>query len=391
MSPIVSPRDSASFHDWAVTTIEQHNATGNSAMVLIEEGQILSEFYHGPSDSINSDTVFSTASMSKWIAANGVMQIAMEGKLDLDAPVSDYLTRWKLATNEFDPADVTVRRLLSHTAGFADDLGFGEYELNETVPTLEEELSNPRSSSGKTVRIEVSELPGKNWRYSGGGYLLLELLVEEVTGLQFEDYMQEAIFKPLDMQRSTYASLNSIANSAGSLTRHGNHADIYQYASSAATAFATSAADLSKFVLAQIPNSGATGALPLEVIASMREPHARSFGADIWGLGTMLYAPTSNGDFVFGHDGGNDPAINSTARINPDTGDALIILETGHPSLATTIGSQWVLWQTGVPDFLDIDTVLASMIWPALSGSLLLALLMIGTLIVSRKKEDYFA
>ncbi len=388
MSPVVSPDDSAAFFDWASLTLEQENAAGNSALVLIEGGEIVSEYYRGAETTIDADTVFSTASMSKWIAAHGIMQAELEGKLDLDAPVSNYLSRWQLPTNEFDPSEVTIRRLLSHTAGLADGLGFGDYELDETLPTLEEELSNPRASSGEPVRIEVSEAPGSTWRYSGGSYLLLELVIEEVTGLRFEDYMQQSFFTPMDMQRTTYASLNMFDNNAGSIAPDGSEADIYQYASSAATAFATSAADLSKFVLAQIPQSRAKGVLPQETITSMREPLGSSLGADIWGLGTMLYAPTSKGDMVFGHDGGNSPAINSTARINPDTGDALIVLETGHPSLATRIGSQWVLWQTGIPDFLDVDSVLASMVWPAAIGSIILLLLLLGLWIKNSRAEN---
>jgi len=352
--------------------------------VLIEDGEIAGEFYRGATTQVDADTVFSTASMSKWIAANGIMQAALEGKLNLDAPVANYLSRWELPTNGFDASEVTIRRLLSHTAGFTDGLGFGDYRLNEPLPTLEQELANPRASSGEPVQIQVSETPGSNWRYSGGSYLLLELVIEEVSGLSFEEYIQQTFFDPLNMQRTTYASLGTIDNNAGSITRSGEPADIYHYASSAATALATSAADLSRFVLAQIPQSGANRVLPLQTIAIMREPHGRSFGADIWGLGTMLYAPTPAGDSVFGHDGGNEPAINSTARINPDTGDALIILETGHPSLATTIGSQWVLWQTGSPDFLDVDSVLASMVRPAAAGSLLILLLFAGAWIVRR-------
>ena len=96
-------------------------------------------------------------------------------------------------------------------------------------------------------------------------------------------------------------------------------------------------------------------------------------GADIWGLGTILYAPTPGGDLVFGHDGSNDPAINTAARINPETGDALIVLVTGHPGIASNIGSEWVLWQTGYPDVLAFDAVLASMVAPALWGLLAIA------------------
>jgi CubicO group peptidase (beta-lactamase class C family) len=326
--------------------------------------------------------------MSKWIAAHGAMQAVLEGRLDLDAPVADYLSRWELPVNGFDPAGVTVRRLLSHTAGFADGLGFGDYRLDEALPTLEEELSMPRASSGDPVRIEVSITPGSEWRYSGGGYLLLELVIEEVTGMRFEQYMQQRFFDPLNMQRSTYASLDTMTNNAGSLTRSGEPAEITHYASSAATAFATSASDLSRFVLAQIPQSNASRVLALDTVALMREPHGRSFGADIWGLGTMLYAPTPNGDVVFGHDGGNEPAINSAARINPDTGDALIVLETGHPSLATTVGSQWVLWQTGTPDFLDIDAVIASMVWPAIIGALIILFLLLTYWRLAARKRN---
>lgn len=388
MSPVVSPNDPAAFLSWATTTLERENAAGNSALVLIEDGRIFSEFYRGAKAPVDADTVFSTASMSKWIAAHGAMQAVLEGKLDLDAPVANYLSRWELPANGFDPADVTVRRLLSHTAGFADGLGFGDYRLDETLPTLEEELSMPRASSGDPVRIEVSITPGSEWRYSGGGYLLLELVIEEVTGMRFEQYMQQRFFDPLNMQRSTYASLDTITNNAGSLTRSGEPAEITHYASSAATAFATSASDLSRFVLAQIPQSNARRVLALDTVALMREPHGRRFGADIWGLGTMLYAPTPNGDVVFGHDGGNEPAINSAARINPDTGDALIVLETGHPSLATTVGSQWVLWQTGTPDFLDIDAVITSMVWPAIIGALIILFLLLTYWRLAARKRN---
>jgi CubicO group peptidase (beta-lactamase class C family) len=388
MFPVVSPNDPAAFFSWATTTLERENAAGNSALVLIEDGRIFSEFYRGAKAPIDTDTVFSTASMSKWIAAHGAMQAVLEGRLDLDAPVADYLSRWELPVNGFDPAGVTVRRLLSHTAGFADGLGFGDYRLDEALPTLEEELSMPRASSGDPVRIEVSITPGSEWRYSGGGYLLLELVIEEVTGMRFEQYMQQRFFDPLNMQRSTYASLDTMTNNAGSLTRSGEPAEITHYASSAATAFATSASDLSRFVLAQIPQSNASRVLALDTVALMREPHGRSFGADIWGLGTMLYAPTPNGDVVFGHDGGNEPAINSAARINPDTGDALIVLETGHPSLATTVGSQWVLWQTGTPDFLDIDAVIASMVWPAIIGALIILFLLLTYWRLAARKRN---
>ena len=71
---------------------------------------------------------------------------------------------------------------------------------------------------------------------------------------------------------------------------------------------------------------------------------------------------------MFGHDGANDPAINTSVRINPDTRDGFISLITGHPSLASKLGSHWVLWQTGYPDFLSTDVALRSAVRPSLLG-----------------------
>ena len=112
--------------------------------------------------------------------------------------------------------------------------------------------------------------------------------------------------------------------------------------------------------------------LPIPTIAAMREPHGFVMGAGIWGLGTMLYAPSGSGESVFGHDGANDPAINTTVRLNPDTSSGIVVLISGHPSLATNIGSEWVLWQTGYADFLQTERALKSAVLPFLIGGLLL-------------------
>jgi len=302
------------------------------------------------------------------------MKLVEDNRISLDDPVERHLRRWQLPASQFDNSQVTIRRLLSHTAGLNDGLGFADYEPGAQLPSLEESLTSPRASSGDEVSFAVKNLPGDQFTYSGGSYLILELLVEEVTGMTFAAYMQATFFAPLDMNRSGYSFIGEIENNAGSYDRDGEPAVLYKYASNAATAFSTSTADLSKFVMAQLPENQSNAILSQSTITNMRQPHGKTFGADIWGLGTILYAPTDSGDFLFGHDGGNDPAINSTARINPDNGDAIIVLETGHLSLATNIGSQWVLWQTGIPDVLDSDSVIKSMLL-SLSIGLLLTLL----------------
>jgi len=326
----------------------------NTALILIEGGAIDAEHYSSSADTIDRNTVFATSSLSKWITAHAVMKLVEDGKLDLDRPVESYLTRWRFPTGSFSSSGVTARRLLSHTSGLTDGLGFGDYRTDETLPTLEEVLAAPRTSNGRvTAPIAVGMEPGTEFRYSGGGYLVLELLVEELSGEPFEVFVKREILQPLGMDRSGYADLSATTNSAKSYDAEGKPAPVYRYASRAATGFTTSAGDMVELVLAQL-RPDADGPLTAKTLESMRTPEAQSMGVDLWGLGTVLYAPTGAGGVVFGHDGVNEPAISATVRINPETKDAIIVLATGSRALASQLGSEWVFWQTGLPDVLTI-------------------------------------
>lgn len=350
----IAPRDDARAFIAAATRLVDAENQGNTALVLIESGKVAGEHYSTRADSVDGNTVFATASMSKWIAAHAVMTLVEQGKLDLDRPVDGYLTRWHLPAGAFSNDGVTARRLLSHTAGLTDGLGFGDYRLDETLPTLEQSLSAPRrSAAGATSPVAVGMEPGSAFRYSGGGFLLLELLVEEISGETFESFVTREVLQPLGMSRSGYAHLSVVPNSAKSYTSDGRAAPLYQYASRAATGFNTSASDLSRLVLAElVAEQGSPWTK--QTLASMRRAEARTMGVGLWGLGTVLYAPTPSGDVVFGHDGVNEPAISATVRINPETRDAIIVLATGSKSVASHVGAAWVLWQTGVPDVLTL-------------------------------------
>lgn len=381
--PLAAKGDPRAFMHAAIESIEQGGRC-NTALVLIENGAISAEYYSSALDSVNPETVFATASMSKWITAWGVLQLVEDGKLDLDKPVEDYLNRWHLPSTKFDNSQVTARRLLSHTAGLTDGLGFADLDIHEPVPSLEQSLRSSRSSAGKLVSIELGMEPGRRWKYSGGGYLILELLVEEISGESFETYIDRTILQRLGMTRSGYNDLLGMSNSAKSYDQEGRPANVYRYASKAATSFHTSASDLTKFVLAQSPMM-TEKPLSQVTIDEMRQPNANSMGIPIWGLGTMLYAPTSSGDFVFGHDGANEPAIGSTARFNPNTNDAIIVLVTGNRTLASKLGADWVFWQTGVPDFLSIPGEIKRVIPVLIAGTIFILLV---TVLGARRKRS---
>jgi CubicO group peptidase (beta-lactamase class C family) len=382
MSPVVERGDQAAFISYATDRIDAETR-GNTAFVLLRGGVPYATHFSDTNEQVNDDTVFSLASLSKWFAAYAILQLAQNGELDLDTPVQDQLSRWQLPESDFDLDGVTARALLSHTAGLADGLGFGDYSREETVPTLESSLAAPRASDGRKVEIALSSVPGEQWNYSGGGYLILELLVEETTSMKFADYLTEAVFEPLGMRRTGYDFIESYPNNAGSYSRGGARAESFRYASNAATALVSSTADLTRFVqhlvaVTTLPKDSekkiTRPLLTPEYLKQMREPHGHALGAAIWGLGTILYAPVGD-DFVYGHDGANDPAINSSVRVNPVTGDAFIALTTGHPTLASNLGSDWVLWQTGVPDVLASDAVIESMLLPFAVGAILMLLL----------------
>lgn len=383
LEPIASRGDTRQFMDAATTLIDQASP-GPMALVLIEDGAVFDEYYRSGADDVGADTLFATASFSKWPTAYGVMLLVQQGKLELESPVSRYLNRWQLPESEFDNEAVTVRRLLSHTAGLTDGLGFGDYAADETVPSVEESLAQPRGSDDEDVRIIVGREPGSEWDYSGGGYLILELVVEEVTGLDFDDYMQRAVFEPLGMPRANYDYLGAQENIAGSYDRQGEPAPIYQYAAKSATGLAASATDLIRFAEAQL---SASAPLSPESIRAMREAHGHEMGLAIWGLGTMLYSPTGTGDYVFGHDGANDPSINSSVRVNPASGDAIVALSTGPAYLASKIAYQWGLWQTGYPDFIQANLAIDSAKRPMLYGVLLIAVVTIVLLVRLRRRR----
>lgn len=372
ITSVATPGDETGFYDWAVNEIKSENR-GTSALVLLNGGGANHQYFGEKPMGVDGDTLFPTASFSKLITALSVMSLVENKQIDLDAPVAHYLTRWQLPESEFDNNEVTVRRLLSHTAGLTDGLGFGDYNANETIPAVEEELRNPRASRGDDVKVAVGIEPGSEFQYSGGGYLILQLVVEEVSGLLFADYVKREVLEPVGMSRSSYTYLGNEENVSPSYHPDGSLAPTFQYASPAATGFASTGNDLTKLA-SSLLETGDSIPLTPDTIEAMREPHGFLMGSGIWGLGTILYAQSSGGDFVFGHDGANDPAINSTLRLNPETRDGIVVLVSGHPSLASNIGSEWVLWQTGRPDILQTEKALKSALVPILAGALIVIL-----------------
>ena len=367
---IVVSKDATAFMSHMEKSIKK-DSKGNAVMLLIEGGKIIDDYTISKGQPVNRDSVFGVASLSKWVTAIGIMTLVDKGKLDLDKPVSFYLKKWKLPKSNFNNNNVTIRRLLSHTAGITDGLGHNGFETRAEVQPLIEHLSKANDADeGVDGRVLVGIEPGSQFKYSGGSYNLLQLIVEEVTGSSFELYMSEFVFEPLEMSSTTYRHEN-VTRLAQYFDDNGDERMYPFYTSLAATGLYSTANDLHKLVSMHYPETLNTGEsksfLSKKLLKEMRMPEASMMGIDIWGLGTMLFASNNESDYIIGH-GGQSPSLNSTVRLNPANGNAIILLETGNRALAADSASMWTLWETGNPDMYMLKNMIPVMIKRVLIG-----------------------
>lgn len=332
------------FIDAARAVSNEH--PGNLALVLIEDGKVTRSHAMSIGKPVSGGTLFQMASVSKWVAAWGVMTLVETGKVDLDAPVSRYLKRWTLPQGDFPNDQVTVRRLLSHTAGLTDDLGYCGFAPRSSLQPIEASLTGAADACPlRTGVVRVGEEAG-SWRYSGGGYTLLQLLIEEVSGQPFADYMQRAVLVPLGMTRSTYrvGALGS-ADVAEFFDVDGRPALHYRYTAAAAASLYATANDIARFAQAHMAGfageAPGRGVISPRTLADMRAPQAVLLGTAHWGMGPQLYATSKRGGFIYGHNGGNMPAVSHSVRIEAATGDAIVALSTGGRNLGARLGSDW--------------------------------------------------
>ena len=151
---------------------------------------------------VTPETLFQAASISKPVAAMAVLRLVEAGKIGLDTDVNQYLKTWKMPENSFTAkTKVTVRELLTHTAGLTVH-GFAGYAFGAPVPTLVEVLNGEKPANSAPIRVDT--LPGTIWRYSGGGYVVAQELVQDVTGEPFPKVMHDTVLAPIGMTKSTY-------------------------------------------------------------------------------------------------------------------------------------------------------------------------------------------
>lgn len=366
-----------------VTAYAREARVGNVVIALLNDGEIFADYSRSIGDPVGTSTVFQMASVSKWVTAWGVMALVEQGAIDLDVPVSRYLTRWTLPESRFDNDDVTVRRLLSHTAGLTDGLGYMGFEPGQPVQDLPESLAHAADAmDGASGTVRVGARPGARWKYSGGGYSILQLMVEDVTGQPFASYMQRTVLDPLGMAHSTFSWDDR--GGAELATFYDNDLEPalhYRFTALAAASLYSSANDGVRFLQAHLPGTDGEppgrGVLRPETIAAMRTPEASVLARDIWGLGPMLYVDDNAGGHVIGHDGNNHPALNLSWRLNPATGNGIVVMSSGDGSLASVLAGEWVFWETGNVGFFTLVSDAQQMLATIVAGWIVIVALVV--------------
>ena len=202
--------------------MEHYNVPGVSIAVInsdeIEWAKGYGTLEVGSNKFVTPDTLFQSASIGKSLTAAATMHFVETGYLSLDENVNDKLISWKVPENWFTKQEkVTLRRLLSHSAGMTVH-GFRGYAEGEKIPTLIQILNGSAPANNEPIR--VNNTPGKAFRYSGGGFQVVQQLLEDVQKEPFSAIIQETVLTPSDMTSSVYELLLPEDRVASAATAH---------------------------------------------------------------------------------------------------------------------------------------------------------------------------
>jgi CubicO group peptidase (beta-lactamase class C family) len=298
------------------------------SIAIIEGGKIVkAQGYgvteRGGSTAVTPSTLFQAGSVSKSVAALGALHLVSQGKLALDEDVNQKLLTWKVPDNQFT-ADkkVTLRGLLSHSAGLTVH-GFPGYASDAPVPTVVQVLDGAKPANTGPVRVDFT--PGSKWRYSGGGYTVMQQMVTDVTGKPFAAVMHDTVLKPLGMTASSFAQPPAAASARA--TAAGYYADRkpvagrwHIYPEMAAAGLWTNPSDLARFAIG-IQRSLAGTANPVIPAALTRAMLTDQKDGD--GLGVFLKGVGKTLEFSHG---GRDEGFDTQMRAFAETGQGVVIM-----------------------------------------------------------------
>jgi CubicO group peptidase (beta-lactamase class C family) len=219
------------------------------------------------------EPMFQAGSISKPVTALVALELAARGRVDLDGDVNEALASWRLPS----PQPLSLRQVLGHTAGLGVPFYPG-YRQDAAAPTLVQSLDGASPSATKAVRADPALLG--RFRYSGGGYAVVQQLIADVTGLPFAEAARSLVLEPLGMTRSTFEQPLPAGLRAAAA-----RPDWHVYPECAAAGLWTTPGDLARFACAlQAALAGRTSPVRQETAAQMLTPRIALSGKGEWNL-----------------------------------------------------------------------------------------------------------
>ncbi len=336
--------DFAAYLDERIPTVMDAYDIPGAGIAVVKDGGIVWTQAYGYADTasgreMTTDDVFRVQSISKSVTAWGVMKLVREGRIDLDSPVAQYLHDWQFPASVYPAGDITIRQLLCHTAGLYIGDFMTRYSPVEEKPTLAENLSK------EAVIVNV---PGRVFSYSNVGYNLLELVVEEVTGRDFAEYMRQEVLIPLGMDHADFDWREDMDVPNG-YNLQGEVIPVYVYPEKASGGLFATTDDIAAFAAA-----GMTGAvqdvLDEESIDALYMPQVQDIGMynivfDGYGFGHYIET-MKDGRVAVAH-GGQGTGWMTHFQAVPESGDAIVILTNSQRSwpLIAYILCDWAQWR----------------------------------------------
>ncbi|NPD48063.1 serine hydrolase [Lentimicrobium sp. S6] len=278
-----------------------------------------------------NETLFEAASITKTLVSVTALHFVEKGIIDLDKDVNEYLKSWKIPENEFTVKNkVTLRLLLSHQSGLSQ---FNFPFEKDSIPTIVQVLNGefPALNKPATVFFE----PGKDWEYSNIGYVIIQLLLEDITGKSLGQIMKEIVFDPLSMSSTTLnypenAIQNKIAlpHDASGAKRH----SIIHPTALGQGALITTSSDLAKYSIELMKSSQGKSNKVLSqkmiqtMLSSSLELDPAIFGGIKFNQGLGVLLRGKNDDLFFGKSGDNYPGATCLFGNIPAQGKGFVIM-----------------------------------------------------------------
>ena len=312
--------------------MEYYNVPGVSIAVIndyqVEWAKGYGVLEAGGSERVTPETLFQTGSLGKPVVAVAALHFVESGLLELDGDVNRSLVSWQVPESSFTAEEeVTLRRLLSHSAGTTVD-GFRGYAQGEKIPNLQQILDGEPPANSAPIRVKA--VPGTEQSYSGGGYMIVQQLLEDVSGEPFAEILQDTVLEPWGMTASTFES--PLPDDLWSIAAAGHRADgstipggwhTYPEMGAGASMWGNPS-DLAQFAIrVMLSYAGQPdGVLSQDMAIEMLTPQIEGRG-----LGPVL--DDDGGDlFYFLHPGANDGYQNYLIAY-PERGQGVVIMTNG--------------------------------------------------------------